>query len=113
MVLRHLNWPKEVNVKRIVGLPNEDLRLDDGVLYVNENPLEEAYVADTKAGAEGFIQAWWTGPDEYVVLGDNRGGSTDSRAFGKVKRQQIIGRVWFRFWPPRAWGRVVGPNYPC
>ena len=113
VVLRHPNQPQEVYVKRVVGLPNEDLHIDDGVVYLDENPLEEAYLGDTKAGAEGLIQAWWTGPDEYVVLGDNRGDSTDSRTFGTVGRQQIIGRVWFRFWPPLAWGRVAGPTYLC
>ena len=113
VVLRHPDRPKEVYVKRVIGLPNEDLHIDDGVVYLNENPLEEAYLAETKAGAEGPIQAWWTGLDEYVVLGDNRGDSTDSRAFGTVVRQQIIGRVWFRFWPPQAWGRVAGPAYLC
>ena len=112
MVFRHPDRPKEVYVKRVVGLPNEDLHLDNGVFYVNENPLEEAYLADTKAGAEGSITAWWTGPNEFVVLGDNR-GDTDSRTFATVNRQQIIGRVWFRFWPPLAWGRVAGPTYLC
>ena len=110
VVLRHPDRPKEVYVKRVVGLPNEDLHIDGGVVYLNENPLEEAYLADTKAGAAGSIQAWWTGPDEYVVLGDNRAASTDSRTFGTVGRRHIIGRVWFRFWPPEAWGRLAGPT---
>ena len=113
LVFRHPDWPKEVYVKRVVGLPNEDLHIDDGVVYLNENPLEAGRLADTKVGAQGSIQAWWTGPDEYVVLGDNRGDSADSRTFGTVDQQQIIGRVWVRFWPPRAWGRVDSPTYLC
>ena len=94
-------------VKRIVGLPDEELRLEDGLVYVNGKLLEEAYLSQSSTPTRGALSEWWMGPDEYFVMGDNRNGSErDSRHFGPVNRRLISGRVWSRCWPPSAWGRV-------
>ena len=93
-------------IKRIVGLPGEDLLMTEGKIFAGGTQLAEDYLANrTEAGGEASGE-WWNGPEEYVVLGDNRAESEDSRRFGPVPASHIIGKVWFRCWPPRSWGFV-------
>ena len=104
VVLRQLAPPWEWIVKRVVGMPDESVALEGGLLYVDDLL---ALPEPIPAGPDGKVSGrWWTGPDEYFVLGDNPRRSTDSRAFGPVPAQRIIGRVWLRCWPPKAWGMV-------
>lgn len=99
-------------IKRVVGLPNEVLRLEEGLVYVNEELLSEPYLERPFTENQGAIREWWMGPDQYFVLGDNRRDSQDdSRAFGFVNWCNILGRVWLRCWPPRSWGKVPRPSY--
>ena len=99
----------DVYVKRIVGLPDEDIRLEGGLVYLNGTLLEETYPTIPPGEGEEATREWWTGPDEYLLLGDNRSESPDSRTFGPVNKTLILGRVWFRYWPPRTWGPLSGP----
>lgn len=104
VVFRQLTPPWEWLVKRIAGLPGEEVSLVGGVLYVADAPATGRRLA---AGPDGRVDGrWWNGGDEYFVLGDNAGESLDSRAFGPVPGGRIGGRVWLRVWPPGAWGRV-------
>ncbi len=83
------------DLKRVVGLPGEEVTLSDGVLLVDGTRTEEPYLAAASGGPddpEGSFD-WRTGQDEYVVLGDNRRRSTDSRAYGVVALRQIVGPV--------------------
>jgi signal peptidase I len=100
----------QVMVKRIVGLPNEDIRLESGLVYLNGTLFEEPYatVHPQEGGKER--RDWWTGPDEYLLLGDNRTDSPDSRTFGTVAAAQIVGRVRVCYWPPRAWRLLTGTD---
>lgn len=107
VVLRNPVEAGHTSIKRVIGLPNEDIRLEGGLLYINEVPQEESYLSPGAATPKGTGE-WWTGPEEYVVLGDNRNASQDSRRFGPVDGQLILGRVWFRCWPLRAWGWFPG-----
>ena len=118
VLLRPPGVPDAIYVKRIVGLPNEDLRVEGGRVYLKEQLLHEPYLPDLN-GTSGNSQSallkednreWWLGPDEYFVLADDRGDSHDSRGFGPVSQERIIGRVWFRFWPPRAWHQSKEPS---
>jgi signal peptidase I len=77
-------------VKRIVGLPGEEVRLEDGALYVNGALALEPH---TRSDAVIGKSEWWPRDDEFVVLGDNRGASADSRKFGVVMRGAIRGKV--------------------
>lgn len=87
---------EELLVKRIVGLPGEKVEIRDGYVYINDNRLTEPY---PHAQYPQNIPAYTLGPVEYYILGDNRGNSNDSRAFGPILRENILGRVWFRYWP--------------
>jgi signal peptidase I len=106
VVLKHPYRNRRVYVKRIVGLPDENISLNWGATYVDDAPLAEPYLAGTNTTRTGPLGEWWNGPDEYFVMGDNRNRSEDSRAFGPINKGLIIGRVWFRHWPPRAWGQI-------
>ena len=112
VVFRNPVLEERIFVKRIVGLPNEELLLDEGLVYIDGELLEETYLAGEPTESLGIHREWWMGSEEYFVMGDNRGDSQDdSRAFGPVKRGLMLGRVWFRCWPPQAWGRISRPGY--
>lgn len=106
VVIRHPRLYDRAFVKRIVGLPDENVRVDRGSVYVGDELLEEGPVSRISPGGADRNGEWWTGPGEYFVLGDNRGDSQDSRAFGPIDGRLILGRVWLRCWPLRAWGPV-------
>lgn len=97
-------------IKRVAGMPDEEIVLAGGRLYADDVLLANLRMNNhQEAGESGADRReWWNGPDEYFVLGDNPVDSRDSRAFGPVPGDHIIGRVWFRVWPPSAWGRVSG-----
>ena len=105
VVHRHPIGLEGIYVKRIIGLPSEHVRLDSGRIYINDAPLGENHPDYDPASDDPTINEWWSGSDEYVVMGDNRRESRDdSRAFGAVPGERILGRVWFRYWPPNACG---------
>lgn len=92
VVAIRLAGPSVVLVKRIVGLPGERVRIDEGVLHVNGAPLDEPYVRQRRAWNVPEVTL---GPDEYFAVGDNRGMSARAHSFGAVKRVRIRGRVLF------------------
>ncbi len=95
-------------IKRVAGLPDEEIVLSGGSLYADDVLLAEL-PRDTvhrSVDKESGRSEWWNGPEEYFVLGDNPGDSRDSRAFGPVPGERIIGRVWFRIWPLASLGPV-------
>lgn len=108
VLLRHPVLAHRTYVKRVIGLPDEEIRLEGGLVYANGHLLEEAYLGGQPRNWKGSGRDWWMGPDEYFVVGDNRNDSDDSRAFGPVSGNLILGRVWFRYWPLAAWGPIPG-----
>lgn len=90
------NNPRKDFVKRVVGMPGETIRMHDGVVFVNEEKLDEPYLAenDHSNAAERTL-----GEGEYYVLGDNRAHSNDSRGWGAVPNANLRGKVWMVYWP--------------
>ena len=82
-------------IKRIIGLPGESVKLQDSKIYINGKRLNESYEKQLTAGDVELV----LGPDQYYVMGDNRGGSSDSRVFGPIQRNTIEGKAWFVYWP--------------
>ena len=82
-------------LKRVVGLPGERVQIQDGGLLVDGVPVPEPHLAGPMPDDWRF--EWRPAPGEYVVLGDNRTASTDSRHYGPVSRDDIIGPVIRRF----------------
>ncbi|HMJ00724.1 MAG TPA: signal peptidase I [Gaiellaceae bacterium] len=79
-------------VKRLIGLPGDRWREQDGFIYINGKKLNEPYVEATRRDSETIPEK--TVPKgEYVMLGDNRSSSCDSRRWGTVPRKNLVGRV--------------------
>jgi signal peptidase I len=76
--------------KRIIALPGETIAIEKGVVMINGQPLEEPYI---KARAEWQLTPRQMGPDEYMVIGDNRGVPQELHVFGAAKARKIVGRV--------------------
>ena len=106
VVVRDPRQPERDELKRIVGLAGEEVRLEDGLLYVDGAVLDEPYLAGLPSTLGLESRCWRIGPDEYFVMGDDRVRSTDSREYGPVKSDLLVGRAWLRYWPPRRWGAV-------
>lgn len=90
-------------VKRIVGLPGEQVSMENGYVLINGVRLGEPYLAPAFRGSES---GEWprSSRSGYFVLGDNRAMSCDSRRWGVVPRENIIGRADIRYWPPNRIG---------
>lgn len=89
-------------VKRLIGLPGDTIAQRRGILRVNGAPLEEPYVNGGPAGLD--FRERTLGADEYFMMGDNRGQSCDSRQWGPVSRDVLIGPVFAVYWPPTRLG---------
>jgi signal peptidase I len=91
-------------IKRVIGLPGETVSAQDGKVYINGSPLKEDYLpAGTITDCSRFVPSCFPKgplpPDEYWVMGDNRQGSRDSRYFGPITKDEIVGRAFIRVWP--------------
>ena len=96
---------KDPLIKRVVGLPGEKLEFRHGRLFVDGEPQKEPYLRGGSPGKRSYGPV--RVPEGHVfVMGDNRANSLDSRFFGPVPRENLIGEALFRFWPP---GRVGVP----
>lgn len=92
----------EIIIKRIIGMPNDTVEIKNGVLYINDEEIEEEYAYGETSDYDKIT----LGDDEYFILGDNRPISKDSRYFGPVKKDEIIGKVIFRLWPINKFGTI-------
>jgi signal peptidase I len=86
-------------VKRLIVLPGETWRMEDGVVYIGNRRLVEPYIEPTRRGADTRA-AETVQPGRYIMLGDNRTQSCDSRTWGSVPRENLIGKVFAVYWPP-------------
>ncbi len=97
--------PSKSYIKRVIAVPGDTLRIDDGQVYVNGMALREPYVPlrfrDDRSYPETTLP-----PNEYFVMGDHRLISSDSRDFGPVNRNLIYGKATFVYWPTDDMGVV-------
>lgn len=93
------NLEEEPYIKRVIGLPGEEVHVENGVVYINGKDLDEPYIK-----ASPNYNGTWHVPDHSLfVLGDNRNNSFDSHSWGMVPYSDIIGKAEFVYWPPSAW----------
>ena len=102
---------ERLHLKRVIGFPRESIRQSDGVLLVNGRRLDEDYLGGLPPVIGLEEESWNLGDGEFLLLGDNRAHSTDSRQLGPVRLDNIDGTVRFRFWPLHKLRLVSAPSY--
>ncbi len=109
LVLEPPDVPTEDYIKRVIGLPGDRLEVRDGTVYINDKPLKEPYIKEKPYNTYGPV----TVPSGNVfVMGDNRNASRDSRVFGFLPFDKIVGKAMFVYWPFGAqWGAVPDTSY--
>jgi signal peptidase I len=95
-------------IKRIIGLPGEVVEVRNGRAYVDGVALDEPYVRERSSRSEAPVRV---PPDHYFVLGDNRDHSSDSRLFGPLPSDHIVGLAWVAYWPPERLDILETPSY--
>lgn len=97
-------------IKRIIGLPNEAIKIEAGQVFIDGQKLAENYLSQDRVTHSGSFlkegQTFSIPEEQYIVIGDNRSHSSDSRAWGTVPKENIIGKVWLRYWPFNRFGLV-------
>jgi signal peptidase I len=98
--------PADTNfIKRVVGAPGDELKVIDGQVYVNGEPLDEPYVrASATCGICNLPKEITVPPGHFFMMGDNRGASADSREWGPIPEEWIVGNAFFTYWPPARIG---------
>ena len=105
-------------IKRVIGVGGDTLEIkDDGFVYVNGVKLDEPYVYQENGKPQPTLTSSdtprWTIPDgELFVMGDHREKSSDSRTFGPIEDDDVIGRAWLRYWPFDTFGILPTPTHP-
>lgn len=103
IVLKSPRQSSELLIKRVIGLPGETVEIRQGRVYINGGEWDEPYLERSTGGNWGPIIV---PPLHVFVLGDNRSFSNDSRAFGMVPIENIVGRAWVSYWPLDEVGAV-------
>lgn len=91
--------PQEEYIKRVIGLPGDDVEVRNGTVYVNGQALDETYL-NTKTNYPG---TWRIPAGQLFVLGDNRNNSSDSHEWGTIAMDSIVGKAILVYWPPTDW----------
>lgn len=117
IILQNPRNPDQVFIKRVIGLPEEHIRLINGTVLISGQPLAEPYLPKgTTTPGEAFLsdgEEVVVPKAQYFVIGDNRTGSSDSREWGPVPVELIIGSAWLRYWPPQEFALIktgAAPN---
>ncbi len=108
IVFRDPRDPERKLIKRIIGLPDDTLEIQQGQIFVNGQLLNEPY---TQSPGRYSMPSTLIPAGHYFVLGDNRNNSSDSHNWGTLPRDEIIGKAWLSYWPPELWQVVPHIDY--
>lgn len=100
IIFRFPKDPSRDFVKRVIGVPGDIVEIRDGQVYVNGERLYEPYIKNPDHSSMHPVRV---PPDSFFVLGDNRRASNDSRDWGMVPAENVIGRAWVSYWPLEQW----------
>jgi signal peptidase I len=108
IILEAPDFPGRLYIKRIVGLPGDTIALKDGKVYLNDELMNENYTSTDVTLQTSDRDEWYMFDNEYFVMGDNRlpGESNDSRNFGPITKDRIVGHAFLRFYPFNDFGFV-------
>ena len=102
-------------IKRVIGVGGDTVEIHDGGVYINAERLDEPYIYTETDGSvqttDAAQERWVIPADDLFLMGDHRQDSADSRAFGPVPANQVIGRAWLRYWPFDTFGVLATPTY--
>ncbi len=90
-------------IKRIIGTPGDTIKIEDGKVYLNEKELQEDYIKEPPIQPFPAVKV---PQNQYFMMGDNRNDSNDSRYWGFLPKQNMIGKATFRFWPLDRLGSI-------
>ena len=95
-------------IKRVIGMPGEHVKIENGKVYINGQELEEKYLVSgvVTDNGRGYCTDLVVPQNSVFVMGDNRPQSSDSRSFGCIPLEKIEGKVWIRIWPLNKFGKV-------
>jgi signal peptidase I len=105
IVFHYPRDPSKSYIKRVIGMPGDRIRIDDGQVFVNGARLDEAYVPEEFEDLRSYPEIT-VPPHAYFVLGDHRSMSNDSRDFGPVDQRFVSGKAVFVYWPMDKLGTV-------
>ena len=113
VVFRPPSETKQFYIKRVIGLPGEAVKIEEGKVWVGKSDgeftqLSEEYISP---GLTPGVAHVTLGEDEYFLLGDNRNASSDSRSWGPLTRDRLIGKAMLRAWPVSGFTIVNRPSY--
>lgn len=102
-------------IKRLVGLPGEKIKIENGAVLVNGVKLTEPYLSPNAKTAEGhYLEEGiekMIPEGNYLFLGDNREHSRDGREFGPIPKESLVGKAWLRYWPFDRFSALKGISY--
>ena len=103
-----LEWGKTSYIKRVIGLPGEHIKIEDGKVYINDEVLDEPYLQEglKTTSLDGVFTDIVVPENCVFAMGDNRSKSTDCRRFGCIPREKIEGKVTHRFYPFDRFGKI-------
>lgn len=113
VIFRYPENPSRYFIKRIIGLPEETVQIDGEIITIKNTlhpdgfPLDQSYISLTKSEVGTYV----LGADQYFVMGDNRGASYDSRSWGALDKDLIVGRAFLRLFPPQEAAILPGDHH--
>jgi signal peptidase I len=115
IVFKYPQNPSEFFIKRIIGLPGETIKIQNSTIIIENKANPQGIVLDEGSYLKNVPsmgqETVTLKQDEFFVLGDNRSASFDSRRWGSLPRNDIIGKVWIKAWPVAQAGLAKTPEY--